>query len=481
MAIDTFNAFYNNLNQAIQENKLRAEQERLKPLRDLQLQNAITGQQDLARLFQQQAGLRSAVAQAGPPPVDTSGEQGELASMQQPEDRYGGYQDKAEMDFWKTNDPSKLQGVMGRISSKAQDIEKVSGHEEAARYVSLATGSDFDSVMKQFKPTRKYVTVGDKQSIIEYDPITGETRTIYKPDASEAPIAIYDKQSAENKVYLDAAAQERGLDSGRQLDPLQMREALLKKEESKAGAKRDETLEKIREAQLERMRLDLEQIKAGMGRGPLNPNDEKMAQLLAAKKITPFELSKRSKDYHAIIARASEINPNLNVAELVGDMNWFKSQAGQRSLRSIDAVENALPQLLQYSDAFKRTGVKTINKYWLKSQVELGNPIAIRYNTFIDEIATELGAVLAGGTPTVSSTEHAREILNRDLSPDGVRAQVEASLRATGIRKEAFTKGTPYEQPKTVRMRSPDGEERDVPIERVEYFRRKGASIVTKP
>jgi hypothetical protein len=161
--------------------------------------------------------------------------------------------------------------------------------------------------------------------------------------------------------------------------------------------------------------------------------DFKVAQDLAYGRMTPGffrTLQAYNRDAgkkSALYAKAAELNPDFNEADFERGFKFISSPRVASQLASLDNVQSGVNDLLKASDAAKRSGSPSFNK-WVVSPVSssvLGNKKYSNFQTAVTAFADELSGALGYGSATDMSREMGYKMTDPNQSPDTFRSNIE--------------------------------------------------------
>lgn len=157
----------------------------------------------------------------------------------------------------------------------------------------------------------------------------------------------------------------------------------------------------------------------------------RVAQDLAYGKLTLqqfrilYAYSRDANKRTAIYAKARELNPNFNPAAFEMGFTLAKNPRVQQQLASMDNVQQAVPDLLRFSDEASRTGVTVLNKAVRKGGYALGGKTYSNLHVASVAFADELSGALGFGNATDMSRQMGFDMTDPDLSPENLRSGIQ--------------------------------------------------------
>jgi hypothetical protein len=171
---------------------------------------------------------------------------------------------------------------------------------------------------------------------------------------------------------------------------------------------------------------------------PINPGtrEYKISQDLAYGKLrmTDFNMLLRTMGKDAsqindkkldIYLKASELNPNFNVAKFEMGYTLAANPKVQQQLSSLDNVLSGAPGLLEASDKAKRVGSTILNKAIIPGGIAIGGQKYSDFATARTAFADELSGALGYGNASDMSREMGFDMTNASLSPENFRSAVQ--------------------------------------------------------
>ena len=196
--------------------------------------------------------------------------------------------------------------------------------------------------------------------------------------------------------------------------------------------------------------------------------------------------------------------------EIAGNaIDWASRRAGAVKLgvasatteASSDAMKQQIPIINQTAQNItKRTGVTAFDEKWINAQAATGDADATVLRNQMETFSHEFARLQGGGTESVSGLAEGRKLFTVGLN-GGQRkgtfdwVSLEADSRNKGYQNTiqklrsnygsstpqgapAAAPGTPATPPGTVKMQSPDGQVVPVPVDQVEHYKSRGATVV---
>lgn len=163
---------------------------------------------------------------------------------------------------------------------------------------------------------------------------------------------------------------------------------------------------------------------------PGTQEDRVAAQLAYGKLTFPAFNSLYSSRFNsakkqAIFDKATEKNPNFSQAAFQMGQKFSENKQTQAQLASLENVMQAIPDLLKFSDAAKRTGVTAINKFVIPGGVAVGGKTYSNLHTAQLAAGDELSGALGFGSATDMKLKTGLDMINPSLSPENFRSNLE--------------------------------------------------------
>jgi hypothetical protein len=351
--------------------------------------------------------------------------------------------DKQAYEYWKTRDPQRAE-VYARNAIEKVKAAAANDQEGAVKYMNSFFGTDFKYSPKGEYWHERNPQTGQMESY-KFNPKTGELTPVSV--VGEAKGLKYSPEE-ETALQAEVEANKEKYPNVKAIPAKRKQEVLLGLKKAQAEATRkpadtemaelNKTLKilAITKARETSPGVDITQPLA-------SPADEAMAQQLAAGKLAPSQLSKRTTNFNAVVARATVVNPNLDLMAAESGFTAGKSPQIQKMSRSLDAVKESLDLVRQASKEFTRSDVNLLNNIILKGEVQFNDPRAIRFQTYVNGLIDDVASALSGGGATTDQARNqARTLFNTSYSQGGMDAAIGAVEDLITKRRTAFTKGT---------------------------------------
>ncbi len=177
-----------------------------------------------------------------------------------------------------------------------------------------------------------------------------------------------------------------------------------------------------------------------------------LAQSIVDGTMSPSMLTKRTKDYNAILAKVKKIDPKFDLSG--AQINYQAESKFAQSMNSTQmisffnnstAVLNSLNELKAVSDELKRSGIRTFNKAKIFALAETGNTAALKFKTVHTVLQEELAKVFMGNaSPTDESLKLAAKALDQFGSHEQLMGQVEEVNRLISYRRNVYTQAEAF-------------------------------------
>lgn len=198
---------------------------------------------------------------------------------------------------------------------------------------------------------------------------------------------------------------------------------------------------------------------------PLTPADETLANLLAQGKIAPQELSKRTGNYNAVIAKAAEINPAFDPQK--ADMNFSAGRTAsfRQKAITIEAMPEILDKTAKAGKDLDLSDAKFLGAIEMWSRGQMNDPKFTRYMTLRNDALLSIAGVMRGVNATDQAHRVEMEAASPTLSPRALDAWLKAQMdslepRMKGYRDvygQDFGKSKPHGMKAGEALTTPDG------------------------
>ena len=179
---------------------------------------------------------------------------------------------------------------------------------------------------------------------------------------------------------------------------------------------------------------------------------ETQAQMVADGRMAPAEIKGGRADAGRVLARAKQINPDLNVAQNDIDYSFMKNTGTQNtlsylnSLTGVNGQSGNLDEIVRLSKGVGNGSFKPLNS--LRNEVQshlISDPKRAAFASAVVEVGDQIAKVLQGGG-TGSGTSDAKlkqglEMLNRNFSPAEFAAVASELKTLLSNRKMGLTQG----------------------------------------
>lgn len=173
---------------------------------------------------------------------------------------------------------------------------------------------------------------------------------------------------------------------------------------------------------------------------PLSSSDEQLAQMIANSEMAPAQMAKRSGNYNAVLARAKEINPGLDIREADTNYNVGKTA----SFKNKDITVQAMPEILgKVTEAGKKlnySNVQFIGKLEAWKNGQLNEPDFVKYMTLRNDALLSIAGVMRGVGATDQAHRVEVEAAAATMSPQALDAWMEGQMESLKPRLEQYNK-----------------------------------------
>ena len=163
---------------------------------------------------------------------------------------------------------------------------------------------------------------------------------------------------------------------------------------------------------------------------PLSDSDETLAREIAAGRMAPSQMAKRTGNYNAVLARATEINPALDIRQ--ADMDYGAGKTSTFRARAI--TMNAMPEIIKnVAEAGKKldySDVQFVGRLEAWKNRQLNDPDYVNYMTLRNDALLSIAFVMRGAGATDQAARFEEEAANPTMSPRALDAWMDGQLKS---------------------------------------------------
>jgi hypothetical protein len=155
-------------------------------------------------------------------------------------------------------------------------------------------------------------------------------------------------------------------------------------------------------------------------------------------KLAPTQMSKRTGNYNAVLARAKEINPNLDIRQ--ADMDYGAGKTASFRARAITI--KAMPEIIKnVADAGKKldySDVRFLGSIEAWKNKQLNDPDYVHYMTLRNDGLLSLAFVMRGAGATDQAARFEEEAAHPTMSPRALDAWMNAQMKSVDPRLREY-------------------------------------------
>lgn len=165
-------------------------------------------------------------------------------------------------------------------------------------------------------------------------------------------------------------------------------------------------------------------------------------------KMAPSEITGRGADKLAIMARASEVDPNFDPSKADSDYKYANEKSTRDLLNYLTSLTGRkndggnLGDLVRASDLIDRTDFPPLNDKIGWAKLNSGNRQMAEYYTTITEVADQVAKILqgggSGGGTSDAKLRQASELFDKGFTKDQIKGVADSLRSLLGNRKDAI-------------------------------------------
>ncbi len=173
---------------------------------------------------------------------------------------------------------------------------------------------------------------------------------------------------------------------------------------------------------------------------PLTKEDEALAQMIAGGEMAPAQMAKRTGNYNAVLARAKEINPQLDIRMADMDYSTGKTASFRKQDIAIEALPQVLTNMVEAGKKLNYSNVKFIGAVEQWKNKQLNDPDFVKYMAFRNDALLSIASVMRGTGATDQAHRVEMEASSPTLPPAALEAWLEAQQESLAPRIEQYRK-----------------------------------------
>jgi hypothetical protein len=171
-----------------------------------------------------------------------------------------------------------------------------------------------------------------------------------------------------------------------------------------------------------------------------------IAESIRKGRMDPSQLSKRSKDYNAVLAEADrqdmeETGQHFNIAQASTDYKYANTARTKDTLNMIDGMTEsggAIDIAKKAASKLPQMNSKTANKVFNIAKTEFGDNALTDFHTAMLGLADEYSKVMGGGVSSDTGRQQALDIVNAAYSKGQMSGAIQIMQSDIAARKRAI-------------------------------------------
>jgi len=140
----------------------------------------------------------------------------------------------------------------------------------------------------------------------------------------------------------------------------------------------------------------------------------------------------------AILGRAYEINPDLNIAEQQLSYKWGGNPAATKTIAAANNALANIDKMVDLSDQWKRTGSPLFNKLLKEGQFQIGNQTVSNIKEMQIAVGDEVAGVLGYGTSSDLKTKLGLDLMDPNISPENFQSNMKILKHLLDTRRQTM-------------------------------------------